>query len=438
MFEESNKNIIEEYFQYYTENISQSKDTLVTARNVLKQFVEVYGDKPLESIERADVLRYTRFLSTYQYIPKSSKDNEPRNYKPQTIFARKSVVRQLLKWLYEAKDETEDRKLYNVTNLTGLIKLKRVPKDSLPKNMLSFSDVEKLMEACSNVRDEAMLAFLLDSGVRRGELLDIKYGDVHIEGNKVIVMVPKKKTIPRRVFCVWCFPAMYRWLEKHPLKTQDSYLFCSLRKPHNKFSKTGLWEALKAIAEKSGLEKHVYCHLFRSSSATIYAGIEGITDQILKKRYGWTPASAMANVYIHMSGKESDDPISKAFGLPVSEKLVGDQLMVICPTCRLNNLASADTCFNCFTPLSKKEIEKVARLKAAEEARKAVELEEKIRAEVIEKMESNAKKVMEDSFGDLQRMIDELQKQTVEVIDSTQKRKFRKVKKNTDEQDSVF
>ncbi len=56
-----------------------------------------------------------------------------------------------------------------------------------------------------------MIAFLLDSGVRCGELLKIKYCDVQFENDSIIVYIPRAKTSPRRVYCVWCTQEMYHW-----------------------------------------------------------------------------------------------------------------------------------------------------------------------------------------------------------------------------------
>ena len=82
---------------------------------------------------------------------------------------------------------------------------------------------------------------------------------------------------------------MYNWYMQHPLKEPDSY-FCSNPPPHGKLSGNGFWEQLQHIAERAGIPK-IHDHLFRHSSATIFAALEGMTDQKLKYRYGWTPSS---------------------------------------------------------------------------------------------------------------------------------------------------
>jgi hypothetical protein len=240
-----------------------------------------------------------------------------------------------------------------------------------------------------------MIAFLLDAGVRRGELLKIRYSDVKFENDGVVVHVPigkniHNKTIPRRIYCVWCVQDMYHWYKQHPLKTPDSYFFCSFRSPHGQLSNNGFGEQLYDIAQRAEMP-HVHAHLFRHSSATLYAAIEGMTDQKLKYRYGWTPSSKMADVYIKLSGAESDDDIRVAFNKPIVKKKIAGKTMVTCPNCKLDNYAGEDRCYNCNKALSD---EAIAEERTLEDAKQKAFIE-KLKAEVQAEQEQHDQELIE-------------------------------------------
>ena len=371
MITESNKQIIEEYLLWYSDDAGASAESQRTAKSMLKVFLEFYGGKELNDIEKVDITRYLTFLKTATYIPRK-KGEKPKQYSPQSQFQLKSMLRGFLKWFAISE--------YRAPDLAPLIKLKRIPQERLKAEHITYGDCVKLIEACLNQRDRAMIAFLLDAGVRRGELLKIKYNDIKFENDGVIAFVPKGKgKKPRRVYCVWCTQEMYHWYKQHPLKTPDSYFFCSSRPPHGKFSEPGFWQQIHDISKRTGME-NIHAHLFRHSSASIYAAIDGMTDQKLKYRYGWTPSSNMADVYIKLSGAESDDDIRQAFDKPVVKKKIAGKTMVTCPRCKLDNYADASRCYNCQKALSEAEI---AKEKVLEEARKATEMEEMKKAMAV-------------------------------------------------------
>jgi hypothetical protein len=293
-------------------------------------------------------------------------------------------LRKFLKWFSNE---------YGVQDLGSGIKLKQVKEERIKSDHISYEDCVKLVKVCLNQRDRAMNAFLLDSGVRRGELLKIRYSDVKFENNAVVVHVPRGKTSPRRVYCVWCAQDMYHWYQQHPLKEPDSYFFCSFRRPHGQLSDNGFGEQLKDIAVRAGMP-HIHAHLFRHSSATLYAAVEGMTDQKLKYRYGWTPSSKMADKYIKLSGTESDDDIRVAFGKPIIKRKIAGKTMVTCPVCHWDNYLGDDRCYNCGKALSDKAIAEDKAIEEAKEAAKEAAIIEKLKQKLLDELAANQQKII--------------------------------------------
>jgi hypothetical protein len=327
----------------------------------------------------------------------------------------KANLRKFLKWFSNE---------YGVQDFGVGIKLKQVKEERIKSDLISYEDCVKLIKVCLNQRDRAMIAFLLDSGVRRGELLKIRYSDVKFENNAVVVHVPRGKTSPRRVYCVWCAQDMYHWYKQHPLKEPNSYFFCSFRRPFGQLSQNGFGEQIRDIAVRAGMP-HIHAHLFRHSSATLYAAIEGMTDQKLKYRYGWTPSSKMADVYIKLSGAESDDDIRVAFGKPVIKIKVAGKTMVTCPVCHWDNYVDDDRCYNCGKALSDKAIAEDKAIEEAKEEAKEAAIIEKLKQKLLDELAANQQKLIAfsgESFTDeqlceLEKIDDENPQPIVDVLE---------------------
>ena len=75
--------------------------------------------------------------------------------------------------------------------------------------------MEKLRDTCSNVRDIAILELLISTGMRVGELLDIKLENVHME-EKYMVGGSKTEAGKNRVipFHERIVPLVKRWYDK--------------------------------------------------------------------------------------------------------------------------------------------------------------------------------------------------------------------------------
>jgi integrase len=399
MIIEKNKTVIEEYLLWYSDNGGPSTETQRSARNAIRVFLEFYGEKELKDIEKSDITNYFIYLKTAKYQPRK-KGSVPKQYSPQSQFQLKAMLRGFLRWFAQE---------YGVQDLSIGIKLKPVKQERINSEQITYEDCQKLIEVCQNQRDRAMVAFLLDGGVRRGELLKIRYSDVKFENDGVIVYVPKAKTSPRRVYCVWCTQEMYHWSMQHPLKKPDSYFFCSNRPPHGQLSKNGFGEQLNKIGVRAGMPE-IHAHLFRHSSATIFAAIKGMTDQNLKYRFGWTPSSKMADVYVHLSGVESDDNIRQAFGRPIVQKKVAGKVMITCPRCRMDNYADANRCYNCQQALSESEIAKEKALEEEREAAREAAIIEKVEKKLLEGLALNEEKKIEFTRDFDDEQIDELAK----------------------------
>ena len=374
-----NEEILDKYFRQMLID-GKSEATINTAKNVMKTFFVRYGDKDIKQITPDDIKDYIHYLMTTKF-KQNNKSKTKKKLEDSSVFQKKSVLRQFLKWLHKTYPEVPD--------LISHIELKKLQPKELP-DRLTDTEIRAMIEKSHSPRDKALIAFLADSGCRRGELLNIKLKHVKfLDDGTAEVLLPKGKTKPRRIFVIWSAAYLDVWISNHPLKNDgEAYLFCSNREPYGKFSTTGLWGQVDAIAKRADIKKRVYIHLFRHTRATQLAQ-QGFSNQEMNVELGWVAGSTMFNVYVNLSGVNTDNKKRALAGLQIIEPIKAGIKTKECPRCHRVNPIDADRCKICRTAISEAEI---AKEKAIEEAKKAEA--EKAEAEKLEIMKKEFREQM--------------------------------------------
>lgn len=129
-------------------------------------------------------------------------------------------------------------------------------------------EMEMLRDACKDgcTRDRAVMEVLRSTAVRVGELISINRNDVDWNTGNVIVYGEKNRKY--RTVCIddtakYC-------LKKYMDSRTDNNpaLFVSGIAPVRRLERPGVREILKSIRKRAGLERRVYPHLFRKTTAT--------------------------------------------------------------------------------------------------------------------------------------------------------------------------
>ena len=135
--------------------------------------------------------------------------------------------------------------------------------------MLGQEDIEKFINACLTNWDRALISFLYEGGVRKGELLSIRIENINFDEYGAVVTIPEGKTGSRRIRVIYSASFLRQWIDTHPRKEdQEAFLFCSLTSPYGVLSFTGLRDRLDTLANRAGIGKEICPHLFRHSRAT--------------------------------------------------------------------------------------------------------------------------------------------------------------------------
>lgn len=132
------------------------------------------------------------------------------------------------------------------------------------KKPFTGPEMERLKQACTSIRDLALLEFLYASGCRVSEIVRLNRADINFLTRDAVVLGKgnKERTI-------YLTPVALMHLQDYLNTRKDSNpaLFASLKAPYNRISKAGIETALKAIGKRAGV-KNVHPHRYRRTLAT--------------------------------------------------------------------------------------------------------------------------------------------------------------------------
>lgn len=180
-----------------------------------------------------------------------------------------------------------------------------------------------------------------------------QYGAVIVVGNR------GGKTGARRIRLVSSVPHLSNWIEHHSCKDDpESPLWVGIGSKNygKQIDYHAIMMRLRKIAKKAGIQKRVNPHSFRYARATDLAN--HLTEAQMKEYFGWTMDSDMASVYVHLSGRDTDEAILRIHGkLGENEKQIHEQLKTkICQICDYENAPEMEFCLRCRRPLTIKAL----------------------------------------------------------------------------------
>lgn len=154
--------------------------------------------------------------------------------------------------------------------------------DALPK-AIPLEDVQLLLDSVSSVRDRALLLLLLRTGMRIGELLEVKLSDIVLHDRKILIYLGSKNYQGRAVY----FSEDAEHALKHWLRLRDrnqKYLFYGVRQEQLCYS--AAWSVMKKTLERAGLAYKKYSlHSLRHTFATEMIN-SGMRIEVLQQLLG--------------------------------------------------------------------------------------------------------------------------------------------------------
>lgn len=136
-----------------------------------------------------------------------------------------------------------------------------------PIDYLKGMEIERLRDTCKGTRERALMEFLLSTGVRIGEVPQIRRQD--IDWNTGEILIYANKTSDYRTVFINDVARVH--IEKYLNTRTDTSeaLFAGVRAPYNAVHEDGLRLIIKQMGKKAGLKRRLYPHIFRKTMATI-------------------------------------------------------------------------------------------------------------------------------------------------------------------------
>ena len=214
----------------------------------------------------------------------------------------------------------------------------------IPEDLLTEEEVKKLVEFAPTIRDKAFVITLYESGCRNGEMLSLKVKNLSFESQGTSLSV-HGKTGARRVMIITATPYLRDWINNHPLKDDPNAPLWIMGDGQG-LTQAGSTAMLKRIAKRAGVKRKVNPHNFRHTRATHLANF--LTEAQMKEYLGWTQSSDMASVYVHLSGRDTDNAILEMHGLKKEDKKASKKLKPLkCMRCGEVNKSTSKFCDKC-------------------------------------------------------------------------------------------
>jgi integrase/recombinase XerD len=171
-------------------------------------------------------------------------------------------------------------------------------------NVLSKEEVKAILEAPSNLKHRSMLSLIYACGLRRSELLNLTFKDIHTERNLLIVKQSKGKkdrVVPISNKIINLLRDYYKAYRP------KNWLFEG-QNGGEKYSEESLAKVLKQSLIKTKIQKPVTLHWLRHSYATHL--LENGTDiRYIQELLGHS-SSRTTEIYTHVSTRNIQNIVS--------------------------------------------------------------------------------------------------------------------------------
>ena len=239
-----NDYVIYNLHDQYSRNLA-TKTILSSGESLLHflVFFNTLGKQHIEDVSRKDIAAYVEH-------------EQDRGLKINSVKCKLVIVYAFLKFLV-------DNKIISPDILRNKIHLK-LPK-TLPK-AIPFDDIKRFLTVIDNDRDRSLFLMLLHTGMRIGELLNVKVEDIILSERKIMLYLGEKNLEGRVVYYSdEADKTLRQWLAVR--KPEKEYLFYGTT--CKKLSYVRAWMIMRDYLTKANLDHRGYSpHSLRHTFAT--------------------------------------------------------------------------------------------------------------------------------------------------------------------------
>lgn len=290
---EVQKNLILEFKNYMEENYpsSEEKNTqkaYLSDVNLFFEYFEKTFDEIIISYSRANIIEYKNYML------------KEKNYKATTFNRKLASLSIYENFLIEKGIKTQksvkEKDFYKIT-------VPYITSDMLPKKTMNKV---KLEAGNTNIRDQVILVFIHEAGLRVSEVINIQLErDINLEMRKITIW-GKGNRIREIIITNAMFDVLEEYLPVRKAKLagkENKYLIISNKsiKTGKKIDRTTVNKMIEKYCKKIN-EKAINPHIYRHGFATNKYE-EHYTDMMLKKVLGQT--SNVTDRYVHPGGENT-------------------------------------------------------------------------------------------------------------------------------------
>lgn len=275
---------LQEYCDYLKYQKNYSEYTIENYCSDIIQYLDYLDSEEInfKKVEYSDLRFYLMYLK------------EKKRENNSSIDRKLSALRGFYKFL--ATEKITDNNAFSL--VTGLKKEKKLPR------YFEYNELEELfkvpdLRTALGQRDRLILEMLYATGLRVGELVSVKVGDIDL-GSRVILVVGKGNKERRVTYGDYCHDALKLYLSDGYLKLNKNvsdYLF--LNNNGEVITERGIRYVLDQVIKKTSLNKSISPHVLRHSFATHLLN-EGCDLLTVQKLLGHESISA-TQIYTHVT-----------------------------------------------------------------------------------------------------------------------------------------
>lgn len=176
--------------------------------------------------------------------------------------------------------------------------------------MLTYADIEALLNACYNTRDRAAIALRFDVRLRGSELYELTVGDISGTQHGLSVRVTGK-TGERSVLLIPSIPYVRQWLEQYS-EDVDAPLWSRLHSSEQ-LTYDAFLKVFKESADRAGVEKPVTPMNLRKSNLA-WLVRQGMNARLIEQRQGHAPRSDSVSRYVALFDADIDEESARLMG----------------------------------------------------------------------------------------------------------------------------
>ena len=176
--------------------------------------------------------------------------------------------------------------------------------------VLSREEVLELLPACETVINKALIGLLIDTGMRKSEILNLKIRDIDFNRNKIHVRAGKGRKdryVP--------FSSPMRTVIKHYISELKPKQYLFEKEPYKPMCSYWPSKILAEVLARTGIKKPVHCHTLRHTFATLQLEF-GIDIRHIQIWLGHKRLETTA-IYLNIAETQSDQnwsgPLDKLY-----------------------------------------------------------------------------------------------------------------------------